>query len=1211
MNRNQGNGGITLPLHFVIGRSGSGKTEHVLRQVRDELRSKADGTPIIWIVPEQATFQAEHALIREEGIAGIMRAQVLSFRRLAYRVMQETGGTALTPINEEGKKMLLYKILQRRKSDLPLFAGAAEQFGFIEKLNDLFDEMKRYRVEPSEVDEHLAFLDAHMTGQPLLSAKLRDISSILHEFESELAGRYLDGEDVLAKLSEGVAASKYVKNADIWIDGFHGFTPQEYAVLASLILHAPNVNVTLCLDKAYGEVPHELNLFHPTATTMLKLREIADTLGVEIGRITKLEPQEDPLPRYAASPMLAHLERNFERKVKYRESENAAAASKIKDGHPPARKDEQEITVQAAVHRRAEVEAIARDMLSRVRNEQVRWRDMAVMVRNIAHYGELIDTVFTEAGIPYFTDQKKSVLHHPFVEMTRAVLDILIGNWKYDAVFRFVKTDFLLPDDASITREHFDKLENYVLACGIEGTMWTNKRPWPAIPDLSLDPDHADGAAERTEEEADAAEKPKHAPEWVEHCRSIIAEPIAELARSMKASSNVRGMCEALYSFWMALGVPHKLERMSQDALLDGDVQLSREHRQIWGSLLDILDQMVEMVGEEKMSIELFGGMLDTGFESIKMALVPPALDQVLIASMDRTRPGQIMHLYMLGVNDGVIPARPIEDGVLTEHERDTLQQIGMELAPGVRRKLLDERFLIYQSFATPSRSLWISYALADEEGKTLLPSEVVRHVRSMFPRVQERLVMAEPNEFMNEQEQAEFAVYPESALKHLIVQLRQWRQGRPIANVWWDVYRWFAAQPAWHDRLKVLMSSLLYRNQAEALTPVTSRHLYGTALRTSVSRMERFVACPFSHFASHGLKLKERRVYRLEAPDIGQLFHAALSRFAIDLQSSNRTWAALSADECRAEADRIVDMLAPRLQGEILLSSKRYEHISLKLKRIVGRAASVLGEHARRGRFEPIGLELDFGPDKLLPPLRFTLSNGCTMEIIGRIDRVDKAESERGVLLRVIDYKSSATDLKLQEVYYGLSLQMLTYLDVLITYAEMWLGTAALPAGTLYFHVHNPLLQAANGMSVEQAYEQMMKKYKMRGLVLADREVVSLMDEPLEKGYSDVLPVAVKADGSFYSNASVATTEQWDMLRGTARHVIQDIGTRITDGDVRIDPYRLGTKKACDFCSYKPVCQFDELTEGNEYHVLPRMTKEEVWMKMEGGEDEDGSARK
>lgn len=1204
-----------MPLHFIVGRCGSGKTEHVLSRIRDELRRRADGNPLIWIVPEQGTFQAEYALINDQSISGTVRAQVLSFRRLAYRVMQETGGMALTPINEEGKKMLLYKILQRRKRDLSSFANVAEQFGFIGKLSNLFDELKRYRIESGKIDKYRTFLQSHMTKQPLLLAKLADISIMLHEFESELEGRYLDSEDVLGRLAEGVAKSDYVRSAHIWIDGFHGFTPQEYAVLASLIMHASHVSVTLCLDKVYeqGELPDELNLFYPTATTMLKLREMANTLGVEISNVTLLQSKGAfPLPRYLFSPMLAHLEHHFEQKVQYQKSTNAADCKQ--EGSDDLRgvgKSEWglthcELSVQAAVHRCAEVTAVAQDILGKVRKGGARWRDIVVMVRNIAHYEQLINIVFAEAGIPYFTDGKKSVLHHPLVEMTQAAMDIWIGNWKYDAVFRFVKTEFMLTEQTGMTRGHFDKLENYVLACGIDGAMWTSKHPWPAEPGISLHPNYAEDETNHLGI-GDVVVQFDQAPAWVEACRMMLIQPLTKLIEALKASNDIRGMCEALYAFWIDLEVPRKLERMSQEALLNGDFQSSREHRQIWGALLDVLDQMVEIVGNEKMNTELFAGMLATGFESIKMTLVPPALDQVLIASIDRTRPGCIRHLYMLGVNDGVVPARPVEDEVLTEYERDTLQQIGMELAPNVHRKLLDDHFLIYQTLATPSRSLWISYSLADEEGKSLFPSEIVRHVRSMFPHVQERLIRAEPNELMDDREQMDFAAYPKSALKHLVIQLQQWKQGQPIADLWWDVYRWFIAQPAWRNRLKMLIGSLLYCNEAKSLTQVISRQLYGMTLRTSVSRMECFAACPFSHFVSYGLQLKERRVYRLEAPHIGQLFHAALSRLAIDLQRANRSWAELSTDECKQEVDRIVDRLAPCLQSEILLSSKRYEHITEKLRQIIRRAVSMLGGHARRGRFEPIGLEMDFGPDKSLPPLRFPLNNGCMIEISGRIDRVDRADSNKGILLRVIDYKSSATDLKLQEVYYGLSLQMLTYLDVLLTYAEMWLGTAALPAGTFYFHVHNPLLQTANGMSVGQVYKQMMKKYKLRGLVLANREVVSLMDDRLENKYSDILPVAIKADGTFYSNASIATTEQWNLLRSKARNVMRDMGTRITNGDVRIAPYRLGTKTACNFCKFKPVCQFDQLTGGNQYDVLPQMTKDEVWIKMKREDEGHG----
>ncbi|GJM79566.1 hypothetical protein HMSSN139_20620 [Paenibacillus sp. HMSSN-139] len=316
----------------------------------------------------------------------------------------------------------------------------------------------------------------------------------------------------------------------------------------------------------------------------------------------------------------------------------------------------------------------------------------------------------------------------------------------------------------------------------------------------------------------------------------------------------------------------------------------------------------------------------------------------------------------------------------------------------------------------------------------------------------------------------------------------------------------------------------------------------------------------------------------------------------AITFKAQNRSWGSLTPEEAIQAANSAVDELAPKLQGEILLSSKRYGYISRKLKAIVGRASLILGEQARRGSFEPVGLELDFGPGRPLPPLTFELPNGCVMEIVGRIDRVDMAEGEHGLLLRVIDYKSSQTDLKLHEVYYGLSLQMLTYLDVLLSSAEAWLGQPALPAGTLYFHVHNPLLQSTNGMSAEQAQQELLKRFKMKGLLLADRDVIAKMDGQLEKGYSEIIPVAIKADGGFYSSASVATPEQWDTLLGSVRQTIAEIGTRITEGDVQIAPYRLGMETACTFCPYKPVCRFEESLDGNSYHVLGKPGKNEIW---------------
>lgn len=1173
-----------MSVHFLIGRSGSGKTTTILKDITSRLRTDPKGSPIILLVPEQGSLQAEHGLVTSGTVKGSVRAQVLSFRRLAYRVMQETGGSARVGISEEGKKMLLYKIIQHRKEELKLFGASGEQLGFVGKLSQLYTEMKRYCVDSAAVEDQLKRMTANGSGTPILRHKLDDLWTVYREFEQELSPLYMDDEDNLITLSEGIKNSAYVKGANVWIDGFHGMTPQEYRVVQELMVHAESVTIALTLDKPYtGNLsPHELDLFHPSAMTYIKLKGMADELNIEI---TDTLLSSTVLPRFQDSPMLAHIERGYDRRLPWRGS---SQQEQVPQG----------LSLHSADNRRAEVEGALREMRRLAREEGVRYREMAVFVRNLGDYEHLVEPLFRDFGVPFFLDQKRSELHHPLVEFIRSALDIVRRNWRHEDVFRCIKTDLLLPLDGSLERADMDILENYALACGIQGYRWTDGRPWKGIPSLSLE---EDGGGRRTGEKL---------LDLMERCRTEVADPLLTFSKRVKKTGTARELSTAVFRLFEDGSIPQRLDMWSREALESGRPEAAREHRQLWDAVLNLLDQIVEMMGEEKMSFELFAGILETGLSELKLALVPPSIDQVLVGNMDRTRTSGVKYAFLLGVNDGVIPAVFQEDGVLTEQERTLLSETGMELAPGISRKLLDERFLIYNALTSASRHVWISYPAADDEGKVLLPSEMIRHVRKMFQEVTIRPLSAQPVAELPRTEQEQYLSHPRQALSHLIVQLRKWKQGAEIPVLWWDVYNWYLKDEQWRRPLDMLLRSLFYRNDTRQLEADTSRKLYGAKVRTSVSRMERFVACPFSHFASHGLKLKERQLYRLQAPDIGQLFHAALSQMAVQLQEQNRSWGSLSAEECRREAEMTVERLAPMLQGEILLSSKRYGYISRKLKNIVSRASIILGEQSRRGSFEPVGLELDFGPGKPLPPLTFSLENGAVMEVVGRIDRVDMAQGDDGLLLRVIDYKSGQKDLRLHEVYYGLSLQMLTYLDVLLTYAEHWLGSKSLPAGTLYFHVHDPILQSSNGLTMDQAAEELLKRFKMKGLLMADRDVISKMDSSLDKGHSSILPVAVKSDGSFYSSASVATPDQWDSLLSSVRSNIVQIGTRITDGDVHIEPYRIQQETACILCSFKPVCQFDEAVEGNQYHTLGKPDKAQVWEMLsqsrQGGESHD-----
>lgn len=1181
-----------MAFRFVLGRAGSGKTTLCLNEIKQRLKAEPQGAPLVWLVPEQATFQAEYALISVPELGGTLRAQVLSFRRLAWRVMQEVGGTARLPIDETGKKLLLHRILHKQRDRLKRLHGAADQMGYLDHINQLFTEFKRYGVTSADFGRFYRERFAAESGQPsgALADKLHDLHNVYAEFEEELSRLYLDGEDYLTLLAKQIGESFYIREAVCWIDGFHGFTPQEAAVIEQLALHAGDVTLTLSLNKPYraGEELPELDLFHPTARTMMQLRRRLDELGIAV-REPELLPAAPPA-RFAGNPMLAHLEAQWGNRTKpaYRLA--------------PEERETAAVRMTAAVHRRAEVEGVARAIRALVRDEGMRWRDIAVSVRNIEAYGDLIAGTFADFGIPLFFDQKRSVLHHPLVEFIRSALEVARLHWKYDAVFRCVKTGFLTPlpnagtgegeaDLSPVGRYAFDQLENYVLAFGIQGSKWRVNADWTYVYDTSLE-----------QEEGPAREADKDFLRQINRCRRLVAEPLGRLQDRLRERKTVRDRVEALYELLDALRAPDRLEAWGQAALRSGKPEKAREHAQVWDRVIDMFDQLVELTGDEETSLEQFAKLVETGLESIKLGLVPPTLDQVLIGSMDRTRSAGVKHLFVLGVNEGVMPSKIVESGVLTEAERLRLAEAGLQLAEDSRRRLLDEAFLIYNALCTPSVGLWLSYPLADEEGKSLLPSDVIRQIKRLFPDLQERFLLNEPAAQTTAGEQLEFVSEPNKALSLLIVQLKQWMRGTPIHGVWWSVYNWFARQPEYSGKLARMLEALQYTNRILPLSPEASRQLYGDTIDTSVSRMERFVSCPYSQFVSHGLRLKERRIFRLEAPDIGQLFHAALSRFAEQIAAEGVDWGSLSAAETERRAALVIDTLAPRLQGEILLSSKRYHYIARKLKQVIGKAALMLGEHAKRGQFRPIGLEIGFGAGQAIPPLQFELDNGVKMNLRGRIDRIDRADTERGTLLRVIDYKSSAKALQLGEVYYGLSLQMMTYLDVILTHAPLWLGTDAQPAGVLYFHVHNPLLNVKNAISAEQIEKEIKKRFKMKGLLTADPETIRLMDSGLigSSGYSELLPVALKADGGFYKTSSVATESEWNTVRKHVRRTLREIGTSMTEGHIAIEPFRIGTATACQGCPYKAVCQFDAQLAGNAFKQLPTLGKDTALELME-----------
>lgn len=544
---------------------------------------------------------------------------------------------------------------------------------------------------------------------------------------------------------------------------------------------------------------------------------------------------------------------------------------------------------------------------------------------------------------------------------------------------------------------------------------------------------------------------------------------------------------------------------------------------------------------------------------------------------------------------------KPPAESVINEQEREILAGFGLELAESSKRQLFADWFYIYLAFTSATDRLWLSYPLSDEEGKSKMPSQLIKRMEDLFPSCSDHTLLQEPDELV---EAERFITTPAKTRSALTAQFARKRKGYPVRPVWRHVLNWYVRHHSKYGSTYSILQSLFYQNQPVNLSKDTVKQLYPKQVKASVSRLETYYRCSYQHFAKYSLGLEERKTYKLDAPDIGQLFHEALKTITEWIQQENKDFSQLTKKDTDHYANQAMSQLGPVLQNQILRSSNRYLYIQRKLEEVIARAAFTLSEQARKSNFSPVGLELGFGEQQTLPPLTLPLANGYELMLRGRIDRVDKALNEDALYLRIIDYKSSAKGLNLVEVYYGLALQMLAYLDVVLTYSEQWLGAKASPAGVLYFHVHNPMISGKQALGDSEIEREIFKKYKMQGLLLSDEEIVKMMDTSLESGSSQIIPAGVKKNGGFYNYSKVADQDTFKSLQTHVHYLMQQAGIDMTTGGVDLNPFQHKQHVPCTYCPFLSVCQFDPTLDDNNYRNLSDMKDDEILEKLRGEEE-------
>lgn len=1119
-----------MSLQIVYGRSGTGKTNYIFQKIS---RNINNGRKKYIITPEQFSFSAEKELLKSLEAQGsaVINAEVLTFARMAHRVSGEVGGSNKTVLSNCGKSMLIYSILANKKNNLK-FLGKSDSN--IDMIMTQITELKKHGVTLENLKD---LVEEVGNTDTYLETKLNDIYTVYSKFQERITDNYIDENDSLTILAQQLSATDMFKNTEIYIDEFVGFTKQEYDIIEKLLQVARSVVITVSSDGMYKDKEASNDIFYSNKETIEKLLKLAKSLKVKIEEPIFL----DKILRFK-SEELKHLERNLYN-FPYRKYNGKTES----------------IRLFLANNQYSEIEEVARRIVELIRSGKYRYRDIAVITKNIDVYSNLCKAIFKKYDIPVYIDEKRDLSQNILVKYLISILDVFSKNWAYDSVFNYIKCGFL-----DLTPDEIYLLENYALKWEVKGSKWY-KEDWNFH---------------------DEEEIGKDAINNINEIRKKVVNPLVKLKNNLSGNKTAKQISENLYNFFIENGIDKILEEKVKKLNGIGKVNIAAEYETSWKVVMQVLDEIVLVFGEENITFENYMQILKTGLGESKLGTIPMAQDEVTVGDVDRSRSHKIKVTFIIGLNDGMFPSVNKAEGFLNDDDREKIKQNGVELAKGTIDRIYEDNFNIYKAFTTAEEKIYLSYSSSDMEGKSLRPSVLISRIKKIFEKIEEE------SDIVNRKSEISTV---ESTFEELLVNLREFRDGKEIPEIWFNIYNIYNENEEWHDKLASAVRGLNYSNVPEKITKENIDKIYGNTLRTSVSRLEQYSGCPFSYFLKYGLKLNDKETFKVESVDTGSFMHDIIDNFFGIIEERNIILKRLTEEELEPIVSEIVEDKLKLNRNYIFTTTAKYKVLAQRLKKVVTMSIKYIVQTIKQSEFEVFGHEVEFGGKGQYNPITITTAEGKKVEIIGKIDRVDILRNPDGTYVRIIDYKSSIKNIDLNQVMSGLQLQLLTYLNETCKVEDF------IPAGVLYFNLSNPTIGTDKNMSDEEIEEKIKQEFKMKGLILADVNIVKKMDTNIEnepKGVSKIIPATIKKDGELSSKGTSAVTrEQFEYLQRYMEKIITQISEGILGGNIEVKPYyNTGNKKTpCEYCKYKSICRFDENSKGNRYNYLTNLNKEAI----------------
>ena len=1023
--------------------------------------------------------------------------------------------------------MLIYSILSNKKNNLK-FLGKSENN--IDMIMTQLTELKKHGVSLDNLETLKENIE-----DTYLESKLNDIYTVYSQFQEKIKNNYIDENDSLTILKEQLDSTNMFDNTEIYIDEFVGFTKQEYDIIEKLLEKAYKVTISITSDELYKTKDASNDIFYTNKETISKILKIAKANNIKIEEPVK----QEEIYRFK-NKELNHIEENLY--------------------NFPYKKFSEDVTnlkLFLANNQYSEVENIARTIVKLVRDEGYRYRDIAIITKNIDTYSNLCKAIFNEYNIPVYIDEKRDLSQNILVKYLISILDVFSKNWTYDSVINYIKSGF-----TNISQEDIYLLENYALEWNVRGSLWY-KQDWNF---------------------RDADEKGEEQIAHLNELRRNIVDPLVKLKNNLSGKKSAKQISKNLYKFFIENKIDEILAEKINKLNEAQEVSISAEYETSWKIIMQVLDEIVLVFGDENITFETYMQILKTGLGESKLGTIPMAQDEVTVGDVDRSRSHKIKIVFIIGLNDGMFPGTTKAEGFLNDADRQKILEKGIELAKGTVDRIYEDNFNIYKAFTTAEEKMYLSYSSSDMEGKSLRQSILISRIKKIFAKLQEESdIIQRKSEICTKQ----------NTFEELLINLRDFRDGKEIDSIWFKIYNIFDNDTEWKPKLESAIKALSYTNVPEKITKENVEKMYGDVLKTSVSRLEQYSSCPFSYYLKYGLKLNEKETFNLEAVDTGTFMHDIIDSFFARLDEQEINIKQITDKEIE---EIVTDIIQDKLnlnKNYIYTVSAKYKILAGRLKKVVTTSMKYIVQSIKQSEFEVFGHEIEFGGKGQYKPITVKTDDGKRVEIIGKIDRVDILKNLDGTYVRIIDYKSSIKNIDLNQVVSGLQLQLLTYLNETCKVEDF------LPAGVLYFNLSNPSISSEKNMTDEEIENKIKQEFKMKGLILADVNIIRKMDTKIdETGTSTIIPAGIKKDGEINNlKTSAISKEQFNYLQKYMNKLIKQISESILAGNIEVKPYYNTKLKTtpCTYCKYRSICRFDENSATNKYNYISNLNKDAI----------------